>query len=262
MKRIAVILSILSCTSIAYGQPDTMFTAGQTGTYSSNVRGYWFVAPSDFVITKLYVPTDANSGNQSIAVMKMNVVASFPNTTNNFDLLYLVQDTSELGWISVNIPVTKGDQIGILGCRSDVNSYSIAPQNVTINGSTVTLTRLGMQYSLSTTDPKDIFISGGNRISRVFFEYYCTGSSCVCRSISPPNVTNASSSTSSDGSISIDLSTDNNNIRYLRWATKDGVNYPATNAEDVNGLAPGDYTLFFVTKDYLPCYVGPVTVGP
>lgn len=83
-----------------------------------------------------------------------------------------------------------------------------------------------------------------------------------CPKLSFTTVTNASSSTSSDGSISVDLIKDNNTIRYLRWATKEGVNYPSTNDEDITGLAPGEYTLFVVTKDLEPCYLGPVTVGP
>lgn len=74
-------------------------------------------------------------------------------------------------------------------------------------------------------------------------------------------VTNASSSTSSNGSISIDLSF-RNDIRYLRWATKEGINYPSSNDGDITGLAPGNYTLFLVSKVNEPCYLGPVTVGP
>lgn len=83
-----------------------------------------------------------------------------------------------------------------------------------------------------------------------------------CPALSVTAITNASSSTSNDGSISINLSDPNSSIRYLRWASKEGINYPSTNQEDVTGLAPGSYYLFVVTTENEPCYLGPVTVGP
>lgn len=255
-KLIALSFIMFSCWLFSFGQSlDTMFTSGQSSTYSSNVRGYWFVAPYDFVITKLYVPTDASSGNQSIAVMKMHEVATWTNTTNNFSLLYLVQDTNASGWINVYIPVSTGDSIGVLGCRADKTSYGSAG-TVSFGNTTITLGRFGMQHELRNTAPKNLWTESNGSIGRIFFEF-CTGS-CLCNAT--VSVTNASSPTSNDGSIS--LPSNYNDIRYLRWATKEGINYPSSNDGDITGLAPGNYTLFLVSKVNEPCYLGPVTVGP
>ena len=194
MKRIAVILSILSCTSIAYGQLDTMFTAGQSATYSSNVRGYLFISPVDMTITKIYVPTDANAGNQNIAVIKVRGNYSYTSAGtpihDQFDLLYLVQDSNSNDWLNSNIPIKAGDTIVILGNRSDINSYTsqFSKQFADISGNSIELYRMASQVRLSTTVPQQLITDYGNgeyAISRVFFEY-CSGSSCVCRSISSP----------------------------------------------------------------------------
>ena len=37
--------------------------------FSGNVRGYYFTAPIDMVITGLWVPTNANSGTQNVEVL-------------------------------------------------------------------------------------------------------------------------------------------------------------------------------------------------
>jgi len=147
----------------------------QTSTFSGNVRGYWFTAPADFMITGVRVPTDAGSGNSNIAIVKLPTTPPlFSTTTNTFDVLYLTQNnTSGTGTISVNIPVYTGDIIGVLGNRNDVNSYaSPAPFNTTLGSYSVTLTRLGMQFPLSTTAPQDLWMEASGSISRV--ELYTT----------------------------------------------------------------------------------------
>lgn len=42
--------------------PFAVTMPAQTGTFTCNVRGYFFIAPNDFVITSLFVPTTASSG--------------------------------------------------------------------------------------------------------------------------------------------------------------------------------------------------------
>lgn len=73
---------------------------------------------------------------------------------------------------------------------------------------------------------------------------------------------NAGSANSHNGAINVELNRDPSSMRYFRWASKEGVNYPSTNQEDVTGLAPGSYYLFVVTSENEPCYLGPVAVGP
>lgn len=155
------------------GNGGTASMPAQTGIFSGNSRGYWFTAPTNFTITSLKVPTTASSGNQSIAVLKFTGNTPppvFSSTTNAFTTLFITQNNTTAGNISVNIPVQAGEVIGILGVRNDVNSYSNTGNTITINGNTVTLSRLGMQYTLSNTLPQNLWTESGN-ISRVEFDY-------------------------------------------------------------------------------------------
>ena len=136
----------------------------QTSTFNSWVRGFWFTAPVDFTITGVRVPTDASSGNQSIAVLKLNDIPPvFGETTNDFTTLFLTQDNPESGIITVDIPV--------LGQRGTINSYGPASTQY-IFGQPVFLTRFGMQYELITNAPQDVWqVPGNSVISRVEIYY-------------------------------------------------------------------------------------------
>ncbi len=140
----------------------------QSSTFSGNVRGYWFQAPSDFYITGATVPTTASSGNSNIAIVKFNSgpPPSYSTTTNDFTLLELWQNNPN-DTLTTCIPVSTGDYIGVLGNRADVNSYGGGSFVTTIDGNAVTLERLGMQFNLSTTSPQDLWQEPGGSISRV-----------------------------------------------------------------------------------------------
>jgi len=164
--------------------PVTIPLPNQNGTFTGNVRGYWFTAPTNFTMTALRVPTDASSGNQSIAVVRFNPATpppAFPGTTNAFTTLFLSQNNPAAGNIPVNIPINAGDVIGILGQRATVNSYAPGPASTTIAGFPVTLTRMGMQFPLTTTAPQQLWQESAFQISRIFFDYTvgsaggCTG---------------------------------------------------------------------------------------
>ena len=142
-------------------------------TYSGNVRGYYFESPTDFIISGLRVPTDADAGPQNIAIVKFTNGAPpiYSATTNDFIELgywanYNLSDT-----INVCLPIDSGDIIGIYGNRNDINSYGAAPFTSSINGIPVTLTRSGMQNNLSITSMQDIFSETGTNISRVEMFY-------------------------------------------------------------------------------------------
>jgi subtilisin-like proprotein convertase family protein len=148
-------------------------------TFTGNVRGYWFTAPSAFTISSVEVPTDASTGAQSIAVVRFTGATpppAFPGTTNAFTTLFLTQNNPATGSIPVNIAINAGDVIGLMGYRATVNSYSGLPPNTTvINGTTVNLTRMGMQFPLTTTAPQDIWQEPAGAISRVLFSTAVTG---------------------------------------------------------------------------------------
>jgi hypothetical protein len=140
----------------------------QSNTFPGNVRGYVFTAPTDFVITSLYVPTTASSGPQSIAVVKFNGNVPppiFSATTNAFTTVFFTRNNATSG--------AAGEVIGLLGYRGTLNSYGPGDYNTTIAGFPVQLQRLGMQFPLTTTDPRDIFREpgAGTSISRIEFEY-------------------------------------------------------------------------------------------
>jgi subtilisin-like proprotein convertase family protein len=161
----------------------TISLPAQATTFTGNVRGYWFTAPSSFTMSSLFVPTDASTGNQNIAVVRFNGATpppAFPGTTNAFTTLFLTQNNPVGTPIPVNITINAGDVIGILGNRNNINSYGPAgPATTTINGVPVTLTRMGMQFPLATTAPQAIWQEPAGAISRVFFSYGLPVPSCT-----------------------------------------------------------------------------------
>jgi len=154
--------------------PLTIPLGAQTGTFTGSVRGYYFTAPVNFTMTALRVPTDASSGTQNIAVMRMTGAVAppaFPATTNAFTTLFLTQVNPAVGNIPVNIPILAGEVIAIMGNRVNVNSYRAAPNTTTIAGFPVPLLRMGMQFPLATTAPQQLWSENAGAITRVFFDY-------------------------------------------------------------------------------------------
>ncbi len=144
----------------------------QTSTFTGNVRGYYFVAPSCFTITGLQVPTDASSGAQSIAVVRFYATPpTYSVTTNSFTTLFLTQNNATAGIISCNIQVEQGDIIGVLAQRATANSYSSTSNTTVIEGNTVSLMRLGMQFPLTTTAPQQLWTEAAANISRCWMYY-------------------------------------------------------------------------------------------
>jgi hypothetical protein len=158
------------------GGTGTAVMPAQSTTFTGNVRGYWFTAPSAFTITSLNVPL--TGATQSIAVVKFNGAVpppTYATTTNAFTTLFLTQNNTNTGSIPCNISVAAGDVIGMLGQMGTVTSYgpAVNPTTTVINGSTVSLTRLGMQFPLTTTAPQDLWqeVTATTSIGRVEFQY-------------------------------------------------------------------------------------------
>lgn len=160
-----------SSTTTSIGLPP------QASPYSGNTRGMYFTAPTNFTIIGLRVPTDASVANSNIALLNFGSGITpplFPAFTNAFSTLYIGQNIPGTGTISVNIPITSGDVIGVLGDRGGVNSYAGGSYNTTLAGMPITLERLGMQFVLGSTLPQDIWTEpNGASISRV--EIYILG---------------------------------------------------------------------------------------
>ena len=103
--------------------------------YSGNVRGYWFTAPMDFIIPGLYVPTDASTGSQNIAVLKFDsIVPLYPGLTDGYTEMGYWNNYTGPDTIPVCFAIDSGDVIGIYGNRIDDNSYASTPYMKMIGG--------------------------------------------------------------------------------------------------------------------------------
>ncbi|MEN9700583.1 MAG: hypothetical protein RLZZ301_1781 [Bacteroidota bacterium] len=152
--------------------PQTMMPHNtHSSIYTGNVRGYWFVAPTDFTIVGVKTPPEV-SGLQNIAIVQLpSTPPTFSATTSTFTTLYLTQNNPATGIIPLNIQVSAGTIIGVLGQAGTQGSYTAGPVSTSIGGQPVTLTRLGMQFPLGTTAPTQLWTEPGGSISRVELYY-------------------------------------------------------------------------------------------
>ena len=90
-----------SCSS----SESLMGLPGQSYPYIGNVRGYHFTAPADFCITAVKVPTNANSGCQSVAIVRFNSGSPpmHPSNTNDFTQLHYTSCLDNTDKITVDI---------------------------------------------------------------------------------------------------------------------------------------------------------------
>jgi PKD repeat protein len=168
-----------------------VFSAGQvfsqmslpahSSVYTSLTRGYWFKAPCNFTITALRVAPDAGTGLQYIHVMKCTATfpVAFGTPSTAFTTLAYISGATNNTNVSVNISVTKGDQIGIMGTVTGIcNSYSAsAIITSTINGLNVNLNRFGYQGGIETGAAPNYWGLGDStagQIGRIFM-YYTIG---------------------------------------------------------------------------------------
>jgi hypothetical protein len=141
--------------------------------YSGSTRGYWFVAPTDFIITGLRAPIDFTTGDQSVEIVRFNTAPQpYPALTNDFSVLGLWQNVADTSIIDTFLVINANDTIGILGMRDGTNSYASGPHTTSIAGFTLDITRLGFQANLNTVPASDIFTELTGNISRVEMYYY------------------------------------------------------------------------------------------
>lgn len=158
------------------GSQSPMTLPAQGSTFSGSVRGYYFTSPVLAMITGVDVPTDASSDAQSIAIVRLNANPPlYSATTNDFEVLYLTQNDPTAGIIPLNILIQPGDIIGVLGQRGSINSYGTGNFATTILGQATTISRLGMQFPLTTTAPQQLWTEAAGSISRVnlYFSEVC-----------------------------------------------------------------------------------------
>jgi hypothetical protein len=198
------------------------------------------------------VSEPANGATQHIAVVRFLPAVpppAYPATTNNFTTLFVTQNDPNSGVIPVNIPIMAGDIIGILGQRgNNVNSYGTGPFTTDIDGIPVVITRLLMQYSLSTTLPQEISQVATGSISRVelTYEVGCessrtpavatvTPSDAITITANPPALCQGQTST-------ISVSSNNANYAYT-WSPATGLSGTSGTSNTATPLAPTTYTI-------------------
>lgn len=159
-------------TSISDSTIGSPTLAPQSGTYGSSVRGYYFVAPVDMVITGFWVPTDASTGVQHVEILRFaNAPPVYPSTTSSFTSLGSWRSYNALDTIPANLQIYAGDTLGIYGNRADLNSYG-PNTDIVIAGVTTPIYRSGMQIPISGNPMQDVFSQvGSSSISRVEFFY-------------------------------------------------------------------------------------------
>lgn len=153
--------------------------------YTGSTRGFWFTAPTNFVITGIGVPVDAGSTNFDVSIIRLSSPPPrSQSATTSFDTLYLSRDNAGSNLNSVRISVRSGDIIGVLGGRRDVDnvrtasSYRASGTYVSnIFGQAVTLERLLMQATISSTDPATAGVRANaqDSLARISLLYAASG---------------------------------------------------------------------------------------
>jgi len=180
--RKSALTFIVVLLSLQFGHSQTMIPLpAHASVYTGNIRGMWFTAPVDFVITGLRVPSQAGTGLQYIQVFKINdnVPVVYATTSTNFTSLGIVYGATNGVIQSVNIPISAGDKIGVVGQAGTGNSYGTVSGSSNIDGYPITLARIGYQGNMTTTGIANYWTEpSSSSISRVEV-YYTTCSTAV-----------------------------------------------------------------------------------
>jgi hypothetical protein len=170
----AIMVSFLLLFSISIIAQNSMQLPAHGSVYSGNTRGYWFVAPTDFIISGLRVPADAGTASQNIQLMKFAATPpAWAATTTNYATLGHWTGIANGTIVNTNILVNQGDIIGIFGVSGNSNSYATptGPYTSSILGSPVTLTRLIYQGTISSAPAGAVAQEATAAIGRVELYY-------------------------------------------------------------------------------------------
>lgn len=145
-------------------------TLNGTGCCGGYLRGYWFVAPTDFNIDSIWLNTaNGLSASFTLQVMKFtNTPPEYSGSTTSFTSLGYFNSAS--GVLNVNYSFNANDIIGLLAVDNNLQMtpYSNA-QSQNIDGLSVTLKRL-LRQSVGATDPVSAE-SGSPNLGAIGFSY-------------------------------------------------------------------------------------------
>ncbi|MEQ9168629.1 MAG: hypothetical protein RLO12_20390, partial [Fulvivirga sp.] len=171
-------ISIFSFDNVIFAQATQIPLPGQITTYNGNVRGFWFTAPIDMKITGLRIPSGAGAGSQNIEFFIFPTPPPpFPGTITNYTSAIYIQGAPNGVIQNVDIDVSAGEHVGVLGQAGTLTSYGPTGQyTTTIDGNAVTLTRLLYQGSISTGPAGAISeeLGGNLGLIEVYWEFPIT----------------------------------------------------------------------------------------
>ncbi len=138
----------------AFGHPESLFLGPHVSDYATtHTGGFHFTAPVDMVITELRVPATVVASPQYIQVVKFDGYPQGFPAVNTFSTLAYLANAPYGIFHKVNIPVSAGDEIGIIGAVNSAgttmnNSFGQSQVPSSIGGIPVVLTRIEYQNSL------------------------------------------------------------------------------------------------------------------
>ena len=148
------------------------------GSISSSAQspGYYFEAPAAFTITGLRVPLDVGSAPQSVQVARLAAPLANGFITTNFTTVVHQTGVNSADFITVNIPVKKGDALVIVGGRGaptqTFSSFGAAPTYSTmVDGQAMVLHRARFMSNTSAAAGTTIKRLGSGELYRVELRY-------------------------------------------------------------------------------------------
>lgn len=178
LTRYSLIVLLVLWASPCFAQT-LMTLPTHNNTHNSTTRGFWFTAPTNFVITGIRVPTSAGTGSQYIQVMRLNSnfpISSSSPSTSFTNLAYLSNMTSGQTQ-TVNIQVNAGDVIGVFGTAGTSCSEGNGSYTTSIGGQTVVLNRLEYSGAINSSSATSYYGVANNStasIGRVELFYNAT----------------------------------------------------------------------------------------
>ena len=141
---------------------------------SDATRGFYFTAPTDFTITGIDVPTDAGASPFDASIYQLKNVTTYPAYTPLSDIETLADFSNQSTAVNgLNITVSQGEIIGVVGRRGNITSYTTRANNTFdsyIGGHLVTFTRLGVN-NYQSNNPLKMFTNGVYPSGRIFLTY-------------------------------------------------------------------------------------------
>lgn len=152
----------------------TLFVGTHSTVYSGEARGFWFTAPVNFTIVGLRIPIEAGTSSQTVEVVRFpGAVPVYSSMSTNHVSLGRFTNQPGSTFITTSIPITSGDNIGIVGYRGSSASSYAATNTLTssILGQTVTLRRLGTNVSMASAPATALWTETGNEFARIEVQY-------------------------------------------------------------------------------------------